>query len=113
MSRRAPARARLASAANDLPAINTNAAARRLSVLRLGLQAGSVFWTVFYFLFIPICVFHAMNGIWGIIADYRPSDRLAVFLQAVFVLIGLALVYFGVITMYNLLQIGTGGANVG
>lgn len=81
------------------------------SFVQARLQDGSVFWKVFYFLFVPICVFHAMNGLWGIVADYRPSDRLAKFLQAVLVLIGLALVYFGVATLFNLFKIGTGGAN--
>jgi len=43
------------------------------------LTSGSIFWSIFYFLFIPICVFHALNGLWGILADYRPGPRLAAF----------------------------------
>jgi len=83
------------------------------SFVRARLQSGSVFWMIFYFLFIPVCVFHAMNGLWGIIADYRPSPRLGKFLQVVLILIGLALTYFGASTMINLFQIGTGGTNAG
>jgi len=74
------------------------------------LASGNIFWQIFYFSFIPVCVFHAVNGLWGIVADYRPPVRVALFLQAVLVLIGLALTYFGVSTMFNLF--GKGGGNV-
>ena len=36
------------------------------------LQDGT-FWTIYYLLFIPAVVYHAFNGIWGIVADYSPS----------------------------------------
>lgn len=80
------------------------------SFVQQRLTSGNLFWQIFYFSFIPICVFHAVNGLWGVIADYRPPDRVAKFLQAVLVLIGLALVYFGISTMFNLF--GMGGGNV-
>jgi succinate dehydrogenase hydrophobic anchor subunit len=80
--------------------------------VRERLLSGTLFWKVFYFSFIPICVFHAVNGLWGIIADYRPSGRVAIFLQAVLMLIALALIYFGLSTIFNLFGLGTGGSNV-
>lgn len=73
------------------------------------LASGSTLWSIFYFAFIPICVFHAINGLWGVIADYRPPELIAKFLQAVIVLIGFALTFFGASTMFNLF--GNGGIN--
>jgi succinate dehydrogenase hydrophobic anchor subunit len=66
--------------------------------------AGSVGWRVFYLLFVPSCVFHAMNGLWGIIADYRPSDIVRRLSLAVLWLIGLALTYIGADTLINLFR---------
>ena len=36
------------------------------------LQDGTL-WTIYYVLFIPAVVYHAFNGIWGIVLDYSPS----------------------------------------
>ena len=66
--------------------------------------AGSVWWKIFYILFVPSCVFHAMNGLWGIFIDYRPSETLRILVTAVLWLLGLALTYFGADTLINLFE---------
>lgn len=67
--------------------------------------AGSTGWKIFYILFVPCAAFHAANGLWGIIADYRPSDSVRrVALGALF-LMGLALTYFGADTLIHLFQV--------
>jgi len=66
--------------------------------------SGSLVWKVFYILFVPCCVFHAMNGLWGIIADYRPSDMVRRVAIALLWLVGLALTYFGADTLINLFK---------
>lgn len=64
--------------------------------------AGSLGWKIFYILFVPCCVFHAMNGLWGILADYRPSETFRKLAMAALWLIGLALTYIGADTLINL-----------
>jgi succinate dehydrogenase hydrophobic anchor subunit len=36
------------------------------------LQDGA-YWAIYYSLFVPAVVYHAMNGLWGIVLDYDPS----------------------------------------
>ncbi len=64
--------------------------------------SSSFWWQVFYFLFVPFVVFHALNGIWAIIADYRPSGNAAIFLRAIFWIVGLVLIVIGAMTLINL-----------
>lgn len=67
--------------------------------------AGSLWWKIFYLLFVPSCVYHAMNGLWGILADYRPSvafRRIAIICLWLF---GLALIYVGADTLINLFEV--------
>jgi succinate dehydrogenase hydrophobic anchor subunit len=64
--------------------------------------ASSVWWKIYYFLFVPFVVFHALNGLWAILADYRPSGSLAVVLKALFWVVGLALTFVGALTLINL-----------
>jgi succinate dehydrogenase hydrophobic membrane anchor protein len=66
---------------------------------RLGGSAG---WKIFYLLFVPSCVFHAMNGLWGIIADYRPSENVRRMSIAALWLLGFALTWIGADTLINL-----------
>lgn len=33
-------------------------------------------WTIYYALFLPAVVYHACNGLWGIVLDYSPSPEL-------------------------------------
>ena len=62
----------------------------------------SVWWQIYYFLFVPMIAFHAMNGLWAIIADYRPSGGAAIILKAVFWILGFALTAVGALTPINL-----------
>ena len=64
--------------------------------------ASSVWWQVYYFLFVPLIAFHAMNGIWAIIADYRPSGGLAMTLKILFWVVGFVLTAVGALTLINL-----------
>jgi succinate dehydrogenase hydrophobic anchor subunit len=42
-------------------------------VISARLQDG-VYWSIYYSLFVPAVVYHAMNGLWGIVLDYDPSS---------------------------------------
>ena len=64
--------------------------------------AESIGWRIFYILFVPCCVFHAMNGLWGILADYRPSRSFRRIVVTVLWIVGLALTYIGADTLINL-----------
>jgi len=64
--------------------------------------SGSIYWKVYYLLFVPFCVFHALNGIWAILADYRPSGGFSIFSKVIFWVIGLILIVVGAMTLTNL-----------
>lgn len=66
------------------------------------LASSSVFWKIFYFLFIPFVVFHAMNGLWQIVADFRLSRSSAILVKILLWLLGIALVVIGSMTLNNL-----------
>ena len=63
-------------------------------VVTMRLQDGSS-WSVYYVLFVPAVVLHALNGMWGIVLDFDPPRRLRPTLRAVFWLGGLALMVYG------------------
>ena len=52
-------------------------------------------WSIYYLLFIPAVVYHALNGLWGIPMDYNPSPGPRRVLLAVFWVGGLALLAYG------------------
>jgi succinate dehydrogenase hydrophobic anchor subunit len=64
--------------------------------------ASSFWWKVYYFTFVPFVVFHAMNGFWQIIADFRVSSGLAKFIKIVFWLISIVLILTAIWTLKNL-----------
>jgi succinate dehydrogenase/fumarate reductase cytochrome b subunit len=66
--------------------------------------AGSLGWKIFYIMFVPCCAFHAMNGLWGILIDYRPSEMVRRASMAALWLIGLGLTYIGADTLINLFK---------
>ncbi|MEW6014679.1 MAG: hypothetical protein AB1690_05105 [Candidatus Zixiibacteriota bacterium] len=68
--------------------------------------SGSFWWKVYYLLFVPFCVFHALNGIWAILADYRPSGGFSLTMKALFWVIGIALSVVGAMTLTNLFGAG-------
>ena len=65
--------------------------------------ASSGFWKIYYFLFVPFVVFHALNGLWAIIADYRISGPLSIIVKAVFWIVAATLIITGFFTLKNLL----------
>ncbi len=64
--------------------------------------ASSGFWKVYYSLFVPFVVFHALNGLWAIIADYRIPGKLSILIKAVFCIFAAALIITGFFTLKNL-----------
>ena len=63
----------------------------------------SNWWVVFYIIFIPACLFHALNGTWGIIHDYRPNPGTQTGLKLVLWVIGLAFCVYGYFAISPLL----------
>jgi len=68
--------------------------------------SSSAWWQVYYILFVPFVVFHALNGIWEIIADYRISSNLSKILKAIFWIFGLILIAAAILTLRNLFSGG-------
>jgi succinate dehydrogenase hydrophobic anchor subunit len=64
--------------------------------------SGSFWWKLYYLLFVPFCVFHALNGLWAVLADYRPSGGLSAFGKVVFWVVGIILIVVGTMTLTNL-----------
>ncbi len=64
--------------------------------------ASSNLWKVFYFLFVPMVIYHALNGIWQIIADFRISRGAAILIKALFWILGALLTVIGALTLNNL-----------
>ncbi len=71
-------------------------------VITTRLQDGSS-WTVYYLLFIPAVVYHAFNGMWGIVLDYDPPASLRRPLQVVFWISGFTLLLYGYLGIRPLL----------
>ena len=63
-------------------------------VITARLQDGGM-WTVYYLLFVPAVIYHAGNGLWGIVLDYNPPPALRRALLAAFWAGGLALATYG------------------
>lgn len=86
--------------------INVNHFLHREGLINFGVVterlSGSLGWKLYYFLFVPFCIFHALNGIWAILADYRPSGGFSTFAKVVFWIVGLILTIVGAMTLSNL-----------
>ncbi len=65
--------------------------------------ASSGFWKIYYFLFVPFVVFHALNGLWAIIADYRIPGKLSLLIKTAFWIIASLLIVTAIFTLKNLL----------
>ena len=52
-------------------------------------------WTAYYLLFIPAVVFHALNGLWGILLDFNPPPHARAALGVAFWAAGLGLLAYG------------------
>ncbi|MBI4081217.1 MAG: hypothetical protein HY423_01270 [Candidatus Lambdaproteobacteria bacterium] len=58
------------------------------------LQDGTL-WTVYYLLFVPAVVYHALNGVWGIALDYSPAPAARRGIALALWAAGLALLVYG------------------
>lgn len=67
-------------------------------------------WALFYYLFIPLAVYHGLNGVWGIILDYAPSQPVRRGWGACLWVVGVGLTGFGYWVFGGLLGLGRGGA---
>jgi len=64
--------------------------------------ASSGLWKIYYILFVPIIVFHALNGIWAIIADYRITGAMSIAIKTIFWIIAAILIITAFFTLQNL-----------
>jgi succinate dehydrogenase / fumarate reductase membrane anchor subunit len=64
--------------------------------------ASSGWWKVYYFLFVPLVIFHGLNGIWQILADFRLSRGGTVLIKAALWILGAILVAVAAVTLTNL-----------
>jgi len=64
--------------------------------------ASSGLWKLYYFLFVPIIAFHALNGLWAIIADYRIPGSLGIVIKVLFWIIAIILIVTAYFTLQNL-----------
>ena len=71
-------------------------------VITTRLQDGSS-WTIYYLLFIPAVVYHAFNGMWGIVLDYDPPAVWRRPLLGLFWIMGVALLTYGYVGIRPLL----------
>ena len=71
-------------------------------VITTRLQDGSS-WTIYYLLFIPAVVYHAFNGMWGIVLDYDPPAAWRRPLLGLFWIMGVVLLTYGYVGIRPLL----------
>jgi succinate dehydrogenase hydrophobic anchor subunit len=64
--------------------------------------ASSFWWKAYYFIFVPFVVFHALNGLWQIIADFRLSPSASIIVKTLFWILGIVLIVIGAMTLNNL-----------
>jgi len=57
------------------------------------------FWLIFYILFLTNTIFHALNGLYGIIEDYNPSAALRLFLSVVLWCTGVVALIWGILVI--------------
>jgi len=63
---------------------------------------GSFWWKIYYILFVPIVLFHGLNGIWQIIVDFRPNPSYAAFIKLMLWAAGMVLVMIALLTLLKL-----------
>lgn len=64
--------------------------------------ANPVFYKVFYMVFIPALLYHALNGAWSVFMDYNPKPQAQKTMGIVFWAIGLGLTAFGYLAVNSL-----------
>jgi succinate dehydrogenase / fumarate reductase membrane anchor subunit len=63
---------------------------------RLG---GSFLWAIFYIIFIPVVLFHGLNGIWGLVEDYRPGQGAQKTVKALLWILGIVGTFYGILAI--------------
>jgi len=63
-------------------------------------------WVIFYLIFVPAGLFHAFNGAWQVIHDYRPKSGTQKAVKSLLWILGIALSAYG----YYLIVTFTKGA---
>jgi succinate dehydrogenase hydrophobic anchor subunit len=66
----------------------------------------STAWVIFYLIFVPAGLFHAFNGSWQVIGDYRPKLGIQKTVKALLWVLGIAISAYG----YYLIVTFTKGA---
>ena len=66
----------------------------------------STAWVIFYLIFVPAGLFHAFNGAWQVIGDYRPKLGIQKTVKALLWVLGIAISAYG----YYLIVTFTKGA---
>lgn len=69
------------------------------SLVHTRLASHSLWWTIYYLLFLPSCIFHALNGLWAIFQDYRPRRAFSLSLLWGFWIIGIVATVVGTKTL--------------
>lgn len=59
-------------------------------------RLADTFWLIFYILFLTNTIFHALNGLYGVIEDYNLSRSLRLFLSIILWAIGLVALIWGI-----------------
>ncbi|MGB8656851.1 MAG: succinate dehydrogenase, hydrophobic membrane anchor protein [Candidatus Zixiibacteriota bacterium] len=52
-------------------------------------------WVIFYLIFVPAGLFHAFNGAWQVIHDYRPRPGMQSAVKALLWILGIAISAWG------------------
>ena len=65
--------------------------------------ANPLFYKVFYMVFIPSLLFHALNGAWSVFVDYNPPEKIKKVTAVIFWAVGIALTTFGYFAVNALL----------
>jgi succinate dehydrogenase hydrophobic membrane anchor protein len=55
----------------------------------------STAWVIFYLIFVPAGLFHAFNGAWQVIHDYRPKSGTQKAVKSLLWILGIALSAYG------------------
>jgi succinate dehydrogenase hydrophobic membrane anchor protein len=58
-------------------------------------RLNSTGWVIFYCIFVPAGLFHAFNGAWQVIHDYRPKARTQTAVKTLLWILGIAISAWG------------------
>lgn len=61
----------------------------------------STAWVIFYLIFVPAGLFHAFNGAWQVIHDYRPQAGVQKTIKTLLWILGIAISVYGYILIFS------------